>query len=118
MQEDIEKGKVSIGGGSMENVRIQVLHDKLIVRDMPRLVIDLNGRKNDIETEQQKIPYRKSIRVSKDLLQGKRANVMQTVMMYYYWQASHIAEGYERQADYRENIIRGNEEKVADNTRN
>ena len=51
MQEDMEKGKVSIRGGSMENVRIQVLHDKLIVRDMPRLVIDLNGRKNDIETE-------------------------------------------------------------------
>jgi len=100
----MEEGKISIGGRFMENISIQVLHNKLIVGNMPRLVIDLNGGENYIETEQQKIPYRKSIRVSKDLLQGKRTNVMQTAMMYYYQQASAIAEGYKRLEDYRENI--------------
>lgn len=89
----------------MENIRIQVSDDKLIVGEMPKLVIDLKGEENYIETKEQRIPYRKRIRVSRDLLQGKRANVMQTAMMYYYRQASDIAEGYKKLADYGETII-------------
>ena len=90
----------------MENIRIQVSDDKLIVGEMPKLVIDLKGEENYIETKGQRIPYRKRIRVSRDLLQGKRANVMQTAMMHYYRQASDIAEGYKKLADYGETIIR------------
>ncbi len=90
----------------MENIRIQVSDDKLMVGEMPKLVIDLKGEENYIETEEHRIPYRKRIRVSKDLLQGKRANVMQTAMMYYYQQASDIVEGYKKLADYGETIIR------------
>lgn len=88
----------------MEKIKIQVIHDKLIVGEIPRLVIDLNGGENYLETENQKIPYRKKIGISRDLIQGKRSNVMQTAMMYYYQQASRIAEGYKKIADYHDRI--------------
>lgn len=48
-----------------------------------------------------RIPYRKEIRFSPDLLRGERKNVMRTALEFYYGQASDIAEGYELAAAYR-----------------
>jgi hypothetical protein len=78
----------------MKQIRVRRTGSKLEVGIHPKLVIDLDGGGNYIETECQKIPYRKNIRISQDLLQGKRTDVMQTVINHYYAQACDIAEGY------------------------
>lgn len=78
----------------MKQIQVQRTGSKLEVGIHPKLVIDLDGGENYIETECQKIPYRKNIRISQDLLRGKRNNVMQTVMNHYYAQACNIADGY------------------------
>lgn len=49
-----------------------------------------------------KIPYTKS-RLNGDLLNGKRSNVFETAVSYYYDQACKVAEGYGAMAAYREN---------------
>lgn len=85
----------------MRPVKIQRSEDKLIIGESPKLVVDLTGGQNYIETENQKIPYRKTIRISADLLQGKRQNVMQTAMSHYYSQACSVAEGYKKLSKYR-----------------
>ncbi len=85
----------------MNKVNIRISGDKLVVGEMPRLVIDLSGGENYIETGHQRIPYHKQIRVSRDLLQGKRANVLQTAMKYYYTQACDVEKGYKQLEEYR-----------------
>lgn len=77
------------------NVKVTVFPDKLVIGESPRLVVDLSGKGNYIETEHQRIPYKKQIRLSRDLLEGKRGNVLQTAAAYYYEQACGVARGYQ-----------------------
>ena len=75
----------------MKNVEVQLKGDLLIIGKDPRLVVNLKSQENYIETGSRKIPYRKKIQFSRDLLEGKRQNVFQTAVSYYYQQACQVA---------------------------
>jgi hypothetical protein len=95
----------------MEQICYQKIGSKLEVGTCPKLVIDLESGENYIETEERKIPYHKNIWISEDLLQGKRANVMQTAMNHYYMQARDVAEGYRILDERREKLQKAHTEK-------
>ena len=66
----------------MLNMRIQ--GNKLYIGESPVLVVDLKTQKD--------IPFKKEVRFSPDLLHGKRSNVLNTALNYYYQTACEIAE--------------------------
>lgn len=74
--------------------------EKLYIGDSPELVIDLKTQRNFIRYEGEDIPYKKEIRISTDLLQGKRSEVFETAVKYYYQQACEIAEGIQIAREY------------------
>ena len=74
----------------MLNVIMQ--KDKLYIGDSPVLVVDPKTQKNYIHCEKEDIPFKKEIRLSPDLLQGKRPKVLNTALNYYYQTACEIAE--------------------------
>lgn len=86
----------------MEKVKAQVQDDKLIIGESPELIVDLKDGSSYIQVHNQKIPYMKKIRFSEDLLSGKRKNVFDTAVSYYYDQACKVVEGYRIAALYRE----------------
>ena len=77
----------------MKNVEVQLKGDLLIIGKDPRLVVNLKSQENYIETGSRKIPYRKKIQFSRDLLEGKRQNVFQTAVSYYYSEQDSPGEG-------------------------
>lgn len=74
--------------------------EKLYIGDSPKLMIDMKTQKNFIRYENENIPYKKEIRISPDLLQGKRPEVFETAVKYYYQQACEIAEGIQIAREY------------------
>lgn len=88
----------------MKKVDYRIAGDKLIIGEAPRLVVDLAGGENYIEIDDQKIPYRKEIRFSPDLLEGKRQNVMRTAVLYYYSRACRVVEDHKRLLLYYEKV--------------
>lgn len=85
----------------MGTIQIQRQRDKLIIGDMPRLVVDLKDQKNYIITQDMTIPYQGRVELSQDLLIGKREKVMQTAVNYFYAQACQVAEGIKIAKEYR-----------------
>ena len=85
----------------MKNVEAQLKGNFLIIGKDPRLVVNLKSQENYIETGRRKIPYQKKIQFSRDLLEGKRQNVFQTAVRYYYQQACQVAEGMRIAQQYR-----------------
>lgn len=85
----------------MEKIKTQVRDDKLIIGESPEFIVDLKDGSGYIRVHNQKIPYMKKIRLSGDLLSGKRNNVFETAVSYYYNQACKVAEGYCAIAAYR-----------------
>ena len=67
--------------------------DRLYIGDSPQLVVNLKTQKNFIRCKNENIPYKKEIRLSPDLLEGKRPEVFKTAVGYYYQQACEIADG-------------------------
>lgn len=86
----------------MEKVKAQVQDNKLTIGESPEFIVDLKDGSSYIQVHNQKIPYMKKIRLSGDLLSGKRKNVFETAVSYYYDQACKVAEGYRIAALYRE----------------
>ncbi len=84
-----------------EHIRTTRRGDELRIGVSPQLVVDLKNQKNYIEVEGIKIPYKKEVHFSDDLLAGKRKNVYQTAVRYYYRQACDVAEGMEAAVKYR-----------------
>ena len=85
----------------MEKVAVKVDWDKIIVGKSPQLVVDLKSQEHYILASGRKIPYRQIIQISQDLVRGKRKQVLQTAMEYYYRQACEVAEGMAVAEDYR-----------------
>lgn len=85
----------------MEKIKTQVRDDKMIIGEAPEFIVDLKDGSGYIQMHSQKIPYTKKIRLSGDLLSGKRSNVFETAVSYYYDQACKMAEGYCAMAVYR-----------------
>ena len=95
----------------MEHVKVERKQDILTIGTSPKLVVNLKSQENYIETEARKIPYRRTIQFSRDLLEGKRQNVFQTAVDYYYRQACEVAEGMKIAEQYREKANRSVREK-------
>ena len=88
----------------MKNIGIQRQKDRLIIGDMPQLVVDLKDQNNYIITQDRTIPYRSRVELSADLLAGKREAVMRTAINYYYAQACQVAEGMKIAEEYRRKV--------------
>ena len=73
----------------------------LKIGNSPQLIVDLEKQKNYIQVKNRKIPYRREVRLSNDLLEGKRSNVFQTAVNYYYQPACRVAKGVEVAEAYR-----------------
>lgn len=83
----MEKGKVL--------VKIEVRRDGnlLFIGGLPQLIVNLENQENYIKLQDRLIPYYREVTLSKDLLAGKRKNVFETALDYYYKQACDVAEG-------------------------
>lgn len=85
----------------MENVKFTRDGDKLIIGDDTQLIVDLKNQRNYIKAQGQLIPYYKKVLFSDDLLAGRRKQVMNTAVRYYYHQACEVAKGLGIAKDYR-----------------
>lgn len=82
-------------------VRIRRQGNIITIGEMPQLIVDLQNQNNYIKVQDKKIPYRRKVEFSDDLLAGKRENVMNTAVNYYYRQACEVAEGMKAAEAYR-----------------
>lgn len=111
----MEKGKVLAGNRKLragqrdmrtgtekdEKIRFERQGRRLLIGECPRLIVDLDTQENYIQTEGRRIPYYREIALSRDLLEGKRANVLETALCYYYDQACRVAENMKIAKEYR-----------------
>ena len=72
------------------NMRVQ--GNKLYIGEAPVLVVDMQTQENYVHYEKEDIPFKKEVKLSPDLLQGKRPEVLNTALNYYYQTACEIAE--------------------------
>lgn len=77
----------------MEIVKFTRDGDKLIIGDDMQLIVDLKNQRNYIKVQGRLIPYDRKVLFSDDLLAGKRKQVMNTAVRYYYHQACEVAKG-------------------------
>ena len=86
----------------MGSRRIEVWQEgnRLIIGDSPQLVVDLDSQENYILADGMKQPYLREVALSRDLLEGKRRNVLESAVNYYA-QACEIAEGMKIAREYR-----------------
>lgn len=75
--------------------------NKIVIGDMPQLIVDLDNQENYILMNDRKIPYKREVSLSADLLRGKRENVYATAVRHYYHQACEVAEGIRLAETYR-----------------
>lgn len=78
----------------MSTVTIKKNGNTMIIGDRPQLIVDLKNQKNFIDINGKKIPYKREVVFSKDLLDGKRKAVFDTAVQHYYRQACQVADGY------------------------
>lgn len=76
--------------------------NKIVIGDSSQLIVDLENQENYIRINDKMIPYRKKVELSGDLLSGKRQDVLETAVRYYYEQACSIAEGLQIAKAYRQ----------------
>lgn len=76
--------------------------DILVIGKTPQLVVDLKTQNNYIQMGSKRIPYRKQVLLSGDLLRGRRKNVFRTAIQYHYEAACNIAQGSVKAEQYRE----------------
>lgn len=96
----MEKRKILVGD-QVETITVKKEGNQLVIGDMPQLCVDLENQKNYIVVDGKKVPYRKEVTLSADLLSGKRKNVYATAVSYYYHQACKVAEGLRFAEAYR-----------------
>lgn len=85
-------------------MKIEMRRDgnKIMIGDSLQLIVDLENQENYIRINDKMIPYRKKVELSGDLLSGKRQDVLETAVRYYYEQACSIAEGLQIAKAYRQ----------------
>lgn len=76
--------------------------NKIVIGDSSQLIVGLENQENYIRINDKMIPYRKKVELSGDLLSGKRQDVLETAVGYYYEQACSIAEGLQIAKAYRQ----------------
>lgn len=78
----------------MSTVTVMRSGDTLVIGEQPQLIVDLKEQNNFICVKDKKIPYKREVAFSEDLLEGKREAVFDTAVRHYYHQACLVAEGY------------------------
>lgn len=78
----------------MNAVTVKRSGDTMIIGEQPQLIVNLKDQNNFISVEGKKIPYKREVAFSEDLLEGKRKEVFETAIKHYYHQACLVAEGY------------------------
>lgn len=72
--------------------QVEFKDEKIYIGTSPKLIVDLKTQRNVIRCENEDIPYKKEVKFSPDLLQGKRPWVFATAVKYYYEDACKISE--------------------------
>lgn len=90
-----------LAGDSMKEISVKKEGMVLKIGKNPELIVNLADQKNFIKVDDTLIPYKKEVLLSKDLLAGKRKNVFDTAIKYYYRQACAVAEGIAAAKEYR-----------------
>lgn len=85
----------------METLSVKRNGSKMVIGDMPQLIVDLDNQDNYLVVNGKKIPYQREVNLSADLLSGKRKNVYATAIRHYYCQACEVAEGIRVAEAYR-----------------
>ncbi|MBS6195777.1 MAG: hypothetical protein KH828_09370 [Clostridiales bacterium] len=85
----------------MKEVEVTIHGRKMMIGQSPQLIVDLDTQENYIKIQERKIPYRRNIQFSPDLLSGKRKNVFHSAVNHYYKQACEVAEGIMVAEEYR-----------------
>ena len=80
--------------------QVEFKDEKIYIGTSPKLIVDLKTQRNVIRCENEDIPYKKEVKFSPDLLQGKRPWVFATAVKYYYQQACETAEGIQIAREY------------------
>lgn len=91
----------SIGGDRMLNIKVKKEGKILVIGEKTELIVNLENQINFIKMNDELLPYKKKICLSNDLLSGKRRNVWETAIQYYYRQACAVAEGILVAREYR-----------------
>lgn len=78
----------------MSTIAVMRSGDTLIIGEQPQLIVDLKEQNNFICVKDKKIPYKKEVAFSEDLLEGKRKAVYESAVKHYYREACRVAEGY------------------------
>lgn len=92
----METRKVLVNG-----IPVIIEDDKVYIGDMPQLIVDIKTQENYIRHEDGIMSYYREIALSRDLLEGKRENVMETAVTLYYTQACQVVEGMKIAEAYR-----------------
>ncbi len=74
--------------------------NRLFIGEDPQLIVELETQENYIKAGDRLIEYHRKVRLSPDLLAGKRANVLETALEAYYLQACRVAEGIRVAEEY------------------
>lgn len=77
----------------MLDIKVKKEGRTLVIGEKPELIVNLENQINFIKMNDELFPYKKKICLSDDLLSGKRRNVWETAIQYYYQQACAVAEG-------------------------
>ena len=96
----MEKEKILVGD-CMQEIQVTREGNILTIGTAPQLIVDLKNQRNYIEYDSMKVPYQREIVFGEDLLEGKRKNVFQTAIRYYYEQACKFVEGLRIAEAYR-----------------
>lgn len=88
----------------MDKINVKRDGNILTIGDTPQLVVDLEHQKNYITFADKQVPYQQEIVFSEDILAGKRENVFQTAVNYYYKQACEFVEGIKIAEQYRSSM--------------
>lgn len=97
----MEEGAVLVKEAE-KKIPMKMKDGKLCIGDMPQLIVDLDTQENYIRTAERLISYKKRIELSPDLLAGKRENVLETALEYYYTQACEVLEDMKIAEEYRQ----------------
>lgn len=85
----------------MKKIKVEMSGDIMMIGEEPRLIVNLKTQMNYIESQGKRFPYKREVALSDDLLAGKRKNVYETVIKYYYDKACEVADGMRIAESYR-----------------
>lgn len=98
----MEEGAILADEG--RKIEIILEGERLVIGESPQLIVNLDSQENYIVVDGEKHPYLREVALSEDLLEGKRQNVLESAVWYYYDQACRIAEGMKAAREYRSKL--------------